>query len=416
MLVWIVNPFDPLPGDPDEPEGRYATLARALVANGHSVRWWTSSFRHRFKDSVDQSAANELCKSIGIKIQFMPGLAYYRNVSFRRLLNHYLLARFFRRTSRQSLQRPDVVIASSPPPMLTYQAAKFAKDCGAKAIVDVQDIWPDAFYSFIPNLLRPLCSIAFLPWSRKASNAYKLADAIIGLTETYVALVKKLVGGKKISATIALGLDYRLFDSAAPNGYCSEFTKPKGEIWFTYAGSLTRNHDFLTLTRAFARIHKSLPAKTRLFIAGKGELSDSLKDFIHEQKLKNIVQTGFLDLGRLAYLLSQCDVGFSSGWPETMVYLPYKLYYYFAAGLAVLNTMPGECSHILSNNQCGLDYQTGDIDSCARAIEEIVSDPDRLQAMQQNSRRLAETTYDRRVLYQNYVQLVEKVADMSPCD
>ena len=78
--------------------------------------------------------------------------------------------------------------------------------------------------------------------------------------------------------------------------------------------------------------------------------------------------------------------------------------------------MPGECSRIVSKNQCGLDYQAGDIDSCARAIEEIVSDPGRLQVMQQNSRRLAETTYDRRVLYQNYVQLVEKVAAMSPCD
>jgi glycosyltransferase involved in cell wall biosynthesis len=64
----------------------------------------------------------------------------------------------------------------------------------------------------------------------------------------------------------------------------------------------------------------------------------------------------------------------------------------------------------------GLDYQAGDIDSCARAIEEIVSDPSRLQAMKQNSRHLAETTYDCRVLCQHYVQLVEKVADTSPCD
>jgi glycosyltransferase involved in cell wall biosynthesis len=415
MHVWVVNPFDPLPGDPDEPEGRYATLARVLVANGHSVCWWTSSFGHRFKRPVDQDVVTAQCNTIGVELQFMPAVPYYRNVGLRRVLNHYLLARSFRRTSRQALQRPDVVIASSPPPMLAYQAAKFAKECGAKVIVDVQDIWPDAFYSFIPNSLRPLCSIAFLPWSRKANNAYKLADAIIGLTETYVTLVTKRVGVKKISAAIPLGLDYRLFDSAAPKGYCPELTKPAGEIWFTYAGSLTRNHDFLTLTKAFAKTYRTLGVRARLFIAGQGYLSGELRHIIEKQRLANITQTGFLDLNSLAYLLTQCDIGFNPSWPETMIYLPYRLFYYFAAGLAILNTMPGECSQIVSNNQCGLDYQAGDVDSCARAIKEIVSDPGRLRAMQQNSRRLAETTYDRRVLYQHYVKLVEKVADMSPC-
>ena len=353
-----------------------------------------------------------VCRPIGIKVQFMPAAPYYHNVGFRRLLNHYLLAGFFRKTARQQSELPDVVVASLPPPMLTYQAARFAKSSGIKMIVDIQDIWPEVFYSFIPNLLRPLCSIAFLPWSRKAKNAYKLADAIVGITETYIGHVTKLTGVKKVSSVVPLGLDYHLFDSVVPKGCSKEFTKPAGETWFIYAGSLTRNHDFLTLTRAFGKVQRTLGVKTRLFVAGQGALSGKLKHLIDEEELTNVTQTGFLDLNSLAYLLTQCDVGFNASWPETRIYLSYKLFYCFAAGLAVLNTMPGECSRIINQNQCGLTYKAGDINSCMQAIKEVVSDPGRLRTMQQNSHRLAQTVYDRKVLYQQYVDLIEKVAEI----
>ena len=309
-------------------------------------------------------------------------------------------------------QLPDVVVASLPPPMLTYQAAKFAKNCGAKMIVDLQDVWPEVFYSFVPNWLRPLCSVGFLPWGIRAKNAYKLADAVIGLTETYIAHVEKLVGRKEITAGSPLGLDCQLFDSVAPKGCCEEFTKPPGEVWFTYAGSLTRNHDFLTAVKAFSKIYDSLNVKTRLFVAGQGHLSGKLTRLIQGHGLENVTQTGFLDLSRLAYLLTQCDVGFNPSWPETMIYLPYKLFYYFAAGLAILNTMPGECSRIIGQNQCGLDYRAGDVDSCAEAIRQIVSDTSRLQTLQRNSRRMAESVYDRKILYQKYANLIEEVTNI----
>ena len=401
-----------MPGDPAEPEGRYATLARRLAGKGHKVCWWTSSFSHRFKEPLDQRAAIATCKAIGIDIQFMTVPRYHRNIGFKRLWNHCLLARSFRKNSRKKSERPDVIVASSPPPMLSLQAAKYAKESGAKILIDTQDLWPEVFYPLIPRMLRPFSRLLFMPWHTAVKKAYKLADAFVGSAEAYIVRARKLGGDKRITGVIPLGLDCQLFDSAVSKGYCKEFTKPDGEVWFIYAGSLTRNHDFLTLTKAFAKIHKTLDVRTRLFIAGRGYLSGKLKRIIEKQKLTNIIQTGFLDLNSLAYLLRQCNVGFNPSWPKTMVFLPYKLFYYFAAGLAVLNTMPGECSQIITQNQCGLNYTAGDVNSCTAAIKDIVSNPKRLRRMQDNSRCLAQTVYDRRVLYQKYVDLIEKVADI----
>lgn len=399
-----------MPGDPAEPEGRYATLARCLAGKGHKVCWWTSSFSHRFKKSIDQQAAIATCKPIGIDIQFMTVPPYYRNIGLKRLWNHRLLAKSFRKNARQKSEQPDVIVASSPPPKLSLQAAKYAKEWDAKIVIDTQDVWPEAFYLLIPRMLRVLSPLLFAPWYRTVEKAYKLADALVGSAEAYIVRARKLGGDKRITGVIPLGLDYRLFDSAVSKGYCKEFTKSDGEVWFIYAGSLTRNHDFLTPIHAFAKVNKTLHMRTKLFVVGRGYLSDKMRDIIKERKLTNVIQTGFLDLNNLAYLLRQCDVGFNPSWPETMIYLPYKLFYYFAAGLAVLNTMPGECGRIITQEECGLDYTAGDINSCAAAIKDIVSDTDRLHRMQENSRCLAQTVYDRKVLYQQYVDLIEKVA------
>jgi glycosyltransferase involved in cell wall biosynthesis len=375
------------------------------------VCWWTSDFSHRFKKRLDRDAIRARCRTIGIEIEFMPGLAYYRNVSFRRLVNNYLLARYFNKKVGDKSEPPAVIVASSPPPMLTNQAARFAKRCGVKMIVDFQDFWPGGFYLAVPKWLHPLCWIIFLPWSRSFNKAFRLADAYVGLADTYIDYATKTGGVKKLNAVIPLGLDCQLFDSEVPQGISGEFTKPADEIWFTYAGSLSRSHDFLTLAKAYSKVHRTLGVKSRLFIAGRGELSGELDRLIEEEQLTNVVVTGFLDLKTLAYLLSQCDVGFNPSWPMTRIVLPYRLFYYFAAGLAVLNTMPGECSRIIRQNNCGIDYRAGDIDSCMQAIRDIVSDVERLGSMQQNSRRLAEEVYDRGVLYQQYVEFIEEVAN-----
>jgi len=408
MLIWLVNPFDPLPGD-SEQEGRYATLARLLVDKGHKVIWWTSSFSHRFKKPVDQRAVTAVCKAIGISLRFLSVPPYHRNVSLKRLWNHYLLAICFRKAVREEPDRPNVVLASVPPPMLAREASKFAKQCTAKVVIDVQDLWPETFFRAVPNFLQPLFRESIMLWYKTARNVYSAADAIVGVADAYVNRAIKLGGPKKVTATIPLGIDLDKFQTAAQGQY-EELTKPAGEIWLAYTGSLSRSYDCLTLVRAFAKVHKTLHATTRLFITGQGELGQKLQQIIHKQALTNVTLTGFLDFNRWAYLLNQCDIGFNASFPEAMIYLPNKIFYYFAAALAVLNTIPGQCSQIIHEGHCGLSYQAGNVESCAQAVEQIVNNREELAIMQRNSRHLAQTRYNRKVVYPQYVALIEQVA------
>lgn len=407
MNVWLVNPFDPLPGGL-EPEGRYATLARMLVATGHKVLWWTSSFSHRFHRFLDLPAARNACQEAGIEVRFLRVPPYRRNVSFRRLWNHCLLSTRFLREAGALGQRPDVVVASSPPPGLALAATRFAGDCGLPVVVDVQDIWPETFRRLIPRWLREMFELATWPTRRAAMRAYQAADRIVGVADGYVQRAVELGGTKAISQTIPLGVDLGGFDAAAAAGGSERFTKPLGDTWLVYAGGLTRSYDCLTILRAaeILRDRKDL----RFLLAGRGELQAQAEGIVAAKRLENVTLTGFLDPPACSCLLRQCDIGINSCLGEAMILLPNKVFQYLAAGLAVLNAIPGQCSRIIRQGRCGLDYRPGDASSCAAAILELVEDGDELESMRRAARKLAEDVYDRSKLYRQYVELIEGLA------
>jgi len=407
--IWIVNPFDPLPGDPEQ-EGRYATLARLLIDRGHQVTWWTSAFSHRFKRPVDQDAIRSACAPLGLIPRFLDCTPYRRNVSFARLWNHSQLSRRFREQAPQANPRPDVILASSPPPSLVLAAAEVGRELGAKAIVDVQDLWPDTFQRLAPAGLQSVFKLALWPSSRTARRAYASCHAVTGVADAYVERAVAMARERKPAMTVPLGVDLDAFDEAASNAPEDQWVKPPGETWLAYTGSLNRSYDFLTIIKAAARIREKHGDRVRFILTGRGDLAAEAQRLVTSQGLTNVTLTGFLDFAAWASLLTQCDAGFNASFPEALIYLPNKLFYYLAAGVAVLNTIPGQCSEIIRDAGCGLDYRAGDVDSCVQAVEQILGDRRSLIAMGRAARELAETTYDRSVLFPQFAEFIEGVA------
>lgn len=412
MNIWLVNPFDPLPGDPEQ-EGRYASLIRMLIARGHNVTWWTSSFSHRFKKTVNQGAITTICRQIGLDVTFLNVPAYFRNVGLARLWNHYCLAREFSRHAAKHSNRPDVIIASVPPPALAVAVGRFARSINARFIVDIQDLWPETFLRLAPTILQPLAKLILTPMQHTACKAYRLADAIVGVGDGYIERAVELTDSKAVTRTIPIGIDLTNFDAAVKDGPSEKFTKPQDELWLAYTGSLNRSYDCLTIIHAFAHLQRRSQRPMRLFLTGRGELSELAEKLIRDYGLANVTLTGFLDFPEWAYLLSQCDIGFNASFPEAMIFMPNKMFYYMAGGVAILNTIPGQCSQIVQGSHCGLDYRAGNVEDCARVMEELIAQPERLSEMKHASRSLAESTYDRKILYSHYVELIENLKSLS---
>ena len=152
MKVWLVNPFDPLPGG-DEQLGRYAHLAEALIGAGHQVTWFSSTFSHRFKRNVDRESVQGASLKQGIALRLVATRPYKTNVSIARLRSHRAYGGAFLRMAGDE-SPPDIILASSPP----LESARAASDLGQRwdipTIIDIQDQWPDNFAAVLPPVFK----------------------------------------------------------------------------------------------------------------------------------------------------------------------------------------------------------------------------------------------------------------------
>jgi glycosyltransferase involved in cell wall biosynthesis len=122
---------------------------------------------------------------------------------------------------------------------------------------------------------------------------------------------------------------------------------------------------------------------------------------------------GLLDRRSYVRLLSECDVGLVLVKPESLVAVPYKVCDYAAAGLALVNSLPGELEQFVSDYRAGIPYTAGSGESLARAIASLAGDRRRLLDMRQGSRRLAESEFDREKTYARFADWLEGISRVS---
>ncbi len=411
MKVWLVNPFDPLPGE-QEQLGRYAYLARCLRSAGHEVVWWSSDFSHRFKRFVDAEAVRDAAREWGIQVELVPTPAYSHNVSLRRVRSHRAYGETFATRAAQA-DPPDLILASSPPLESAAAAAEYGRQRNVPALIDIQDQWPDNFARLFPAWLRWSSRLVLGPLYKVEKRAYSVASGIVGVAQGYVDRGVAVGGGKQHTGSFPLGVDLADVDNMmnAADRWASKWPKPDDQLWLLYSGSLSHNYDFLTIVHAAIPARERFGSRVRFLITGTGELAPHAARIIAQHQLDNVTLTGFLEFTEWAWLLRQADVGFNASFPDALIYLPNKIFYYLASGAAVMNTIPGECAQIVSDSGCGLNYTAGDVDSCFAAICKTVEDDTARQQMQTAARKLAEERFDRRIVYTDFTRFLESVAN-----
>lgn len=410
MRVWLVNPFDPLPGEVEQ-LGRYAHLAAALREAGHEVTWWSSSFWHRFKREVDAGAVERGAASAGIDVRLVPTPPYSKNVSLARMRSHRRYGDAFAERARVE-PPPDLILASAPPLESAWHSARLGQVWGVPTLIDIQDSWPSALPRMLPRPLRAVSRLLLRRYYRLEREACTGAAGIVGVAQGYLDRGLEVGGPKRHTGVFPLGVSLKEVDAAIERGAAvgEKWTKPQGHVWLIYSGSLSHNYDFLTIIHAARQAKAKYGDRVRFIITGQGELAEQGRRLVRDHGLSNVTMTGFLDFDEWAYLISQVDAGFNAAFPDALIYFPNKIFYYLAAGAAVLNTIPGQCAEVVAENGCGLNYEAGDVAGCFAAIERLVESPDERRAMGAAARRLAETRYDRAIVYREMTEFLEGVA------
>ncbi|MGA1206090.1 MAG: glycosyltransferase [Opitutales bacterium] len=457
MNIWIINPFDELPGDTDI-RLRYWTICDTLAEMGHDVTWWSSNFSHRHKrlrntkfinrDERDKedviigdSALSKLndpksknlstsspSSLLNFKIRLVPTCPYKRNVSLARLRNHRHFRWHFQNMAMEEISSgkiapPDRMVVSLPPLGTADAAFAIRKRFGGEVILDYMDAWPETFYRLLPGFLpHPVKEFIFRPFLKAAERACRGADRISAVAQVYIDLAKERAPDKPMH------LCYHGIDINRDGGdkwdrpeSCSSLSLENTPLKIAYIGALERSYDLKTAIRAVHQLnregHEACPAKpgearVELHIAGAGTREESLKSFAQSLSsplsLPSTVNFhGNLNRADLRSFLASCHLGLIPMRQDSFVGLPYKVADYCAAGLPVISSLNGECRRLLETKNAGAFYAPGNTDQLVEVIRNYSGNGSYLSEQSQNAHAIATGLFDRKQSYRGLAEFIE---------
>jgi glycosyltransferase involved in cell wall biosynthesis len=407
---------EPLPTDEaGDRLHRVGILANLLVEKGHQVLWWTSTFDHvRKKQRFDIDTSIDINNCF--RINLLHSLEYKKNVSLRRIINHYGIARKFAILAEPE-QKPDIILCSLPTLELSLVATEYGRKKGIPVVLDVRDLWPDIFLELVPEWGRWFVRTLLSPMFKTVSAACTGANAIIGITPAFVDW------GVKYANRTRSGLD-RDF----PLGYSQDIPAQEAVIeaenfWWKF-GVTKNNNDFIacffgTMGRQFemetiieaARKLKFMKPLIRFILCGSGDNLDYYKKLAGD--CDNIIFPGWVGAVEIWTLMRMSSVGLAPyrSSKDFMASIPNKSIEYLSAGLPILSSLKGTLKELLSTNDCGITYDNGDAEDLVSILVNLYDHPEIIRKMSENAYVLYKEKFIAEKVYNNMISHLELVRE-----
>ncbi|MBX0357723.1 glycosyltransferase family 4 protein [Halobacillus sp. Nhm2S1] len=396
--ILIIAHFTQVPGELGN--GRFHYIAEKIDKINSRVEVVTTSFSHRTKSQ--RKVTDEQLKSINYQLTMLKEPGYRKNVSVKRFFSHYMFGRSLKQFLK-TRKKPDVIYCSVPSLDAAKIAADYAKEKNIHFIIDIQDLWPEAF-RMIFNI--PLISDAsFYPMKNKANYIYSIADNIISVSQTYAD--RALMVNKKCNTaqSIFLGTDLAYFDTLFVQNKL--IRKQIGELWIVYIGTLGYSYDIYSVIDALRILKDKGFNNIKFLVMGDGPLRDKFEKYAQEKKI-NTEFTGRLDYNKMIGYLKSCDIAVNPIKAGSAGSIINKVGDYAAAGLPVLNMQDSpEYRELVDSYQIGLNCENGNAQDLAKKILKLINKNELRFVMGENNRKLAEEKFDRNKTYQEIIEMID---------
>lgn len=393
MKVLMVCHFTDLPSGIGN--GRFTYLANLFVENGHEVELLTTDYAHARK------AYRKYDGKSSYKVTLLHEPAYKKNVCLKRFYSHWVFSKNIKKYLA-TIEKPDVIYCSVPSIDVGYEVAKYVMKNKIKFVIDVQDLWPEAF-KLVFNV--PFLSdIVFANMTRKINYVYRCADKVIAVSDTYRDRALKVNHKDKEGLSVYLGTDLTDLYTKLEQQACT-YIKPENEFWIGYLGTLGSSYDIETCLYAMKAVQKNCP-NAKLILLGDGPLEDKFK------KLAKQLQVDARFLGRRPYIeamkiLQQCDIALNPLHKNATQSIINKVGDYAALGLPVVNSLENqEYRNLLDQYQAGINIECEDANQMAEVIKKTIDDENMCLSMSKDSRFMAENYFAREKNYQKILEYI----------
>ncbi len=312
--------------------------------------------------------------------------------------------------ARFRLDRPDVVVSLTDPPILGLAALATARRAGARFVFLCEDIFPE-----VAALLEDFHNV-FVNRTLDRINRYLLreADAIVALGER---MQQRLVSEKGADpARISVIHNWADCDAIVPGPKDNAFARAHGladKFVVMHSGNIGLSQNLDIVVKAAAR----LMAKPDVVFAivGDGARREALQATVAARRLTNVRFFPYQAKDALHESFAAADVFIVSLKPGLEGYIvPSKLYGILAAGRPFIAAVDPSCeaAAVARDYRCGVVAPPGDPDALADAIARLSDDRAAVVDMGRRARTAA-LTFDRRAAVASYFDLFAKQTRLS---
>lgn len=410
--IWLVTVGEPVPMD--AARGRLlrtGIMAGMLADAGHQVTWWTSSLDHVLKRKRQfRNCAIEV--SPGYRIWFLDSIAYSRNISIARIVNHVGVARQFRRAAPREPE-PDIILCSFPTIELSVACVEYGRDRGIPVILDVRDLWPDVFRDALPKAFQPVLALPVAWMESQVRRAFRQCSAVVGISDNYLkwGLEKTLRGRQSWDAVFPLGHQEAELGEGQRRKAESELVSmgvDPGRFICWFVGIFGRTYDLLPVLAAAREVQAQAGSQIQFVLSGDGDNFDSWNRAAGG--LPNVVFTGWLDVPKLEVLKGWSRLGLAAYLAGAPQGLPNKVFEYLAAGLPVVSSLRGETESLLAREACGETYDPSRPEGLAGIILALHHEEARREAMASRAREVFDSRFSAEKVYSAMIRYLEDVA------
>jgi glycosyltransferase involved in cell wall biosynthesis len=363
-----------------------------MVEAGHTVEIITAHNNKKYvRKEID-----------GFQIHYLP-VRYHNTFGFLRRLYAFLL--FAHKAYYLGRKCKDINLAyiTSTPLTVGLAALKLKKNNTIPYVFEVRDLWPEA-----PIQIGTIRSQFFKYITRKLEIAiYRNASKIVALSPGINDYISKLVPEKPVHfcSNISDCSFFKMTDIKNPALLKKHEIDASFVIsYFGAIGKVNALENFLNIAKASAEAG----LKIKFLMIGEGAMSNSLREKARDLDLKNMEFIPHMNKYDLKDYLTIIDAAYISfaNFPVMEHNSPNKFFDAIASGKLVITNTRGWTKDLIEKNQCGFFIDPETPNEIITKIKPFFNKL-HLKTYQQNSRRLAENTFEKKRLIPDLLKFIE---------
>ncbi len=397
--------------------GRAAELSRHWAMLGHKASVLTAFPNHptgvvipEYRDKFKRLFYREQIDGVDVVRTWL--LPYPNRRPIERVLNYgsFCVSASVRGAF---LERPDVVIGTSPPLPIAIAGYTVARAKRVPFIFEVRDLWPESLegvglgaehsriYKVVASIVRFL---------------YKHSAHIVVVTPAFKDYLNSVWGVPMDKMSIVVnGVETDRF-APAPSSpeTLRQFGVPEGKFVAAYIGTMGMAHGLETVLEV-AQLLQATSPEILLLLVGEGGNREELVRLARERQLTNVIFTGQQPREKIPSIINSSDLCLAllKNQEVFKTVIPTKMLEFMSCGRPVVLSVGGQAEKILCEADAGISVEAENPAAIAQAIRDMYTNAELRARCGRNGRAYILARMSREQTAREYLDVLANVTGKS---